>query len=147
MGGVYIETGLVMVLATMWFLMPITPSVQAQTPAAAPAPAPALALAPALSPSQVGKNIPCWEKITRCVNSTFNDTTLLDTIDPTFNVSHVLCCSVIQQEVKAEKECFCRGAIAISEVDSLHSDSMNEVLSICNITSPVNALCSGNFKI
>lgn len=89
----------------------------------------------------------CWENITQCMTSNLNSTEpQFDRSSASFNLTEFLCCNLILQSVRNEKECFCNINTFISQ-DPSSAPNVILVLGACGVAdsvASVNALCQGN---
>ncbi|KNA18505.1 hypothetical protein SOVF_070140 isoform A [Spinacia oleracea] len=86
----------------------------------------------------------CWENITQCMTSNLNSTEpQFDRSSASFNLTEFLCCNLILQSVRNEKECFCNINTFISQ-DPSSAPNVILVLGACGVAdsvASVNALC------
>lgn len=129
----FLEAGLIMVLGMIWLSTPITPS----------------------SAQQIfngDNNAPsCWTTISDCILNNVNQSESEPQLNPksaVFNISEFACCTLIQQTVQDEKQCFCYANTYIHQNPSEWAN-LSLILVTCkvaNSSASLDALCQGTYS-
>ncbi|XP_021725660.1 uncharacterized protein LOC110692892 isoform X1 [Chenopodium quinoa] len=119
---------------------PITPDPPSTPDSITPAPQPS----PPLEFEAV-----CWREIDHCIDRSHNRSELEPTLNPSspaFNLTEFLCCPLMQQTARIDKECFCTIKPFLEEnPDQITNTTL--VMSACNIVTSITSLnnfCQGS---
>uniref|UniRef100_A0A803N3N5 Uncharacterized protein n=2 Tax=Chenopodium quinoa TaxID=63459 RepID=A0A803N3N5_CHEQI len=85
---------------------------------------------------------PCWKQINDCIGGNVNRSESEPKFDPSsplFNATELLCCSMMQQTARIEKQCFCSINTFIQENPSF-AENTTDILSVCSIAGSVDSL-------